>query len=240
MVAAGLGFEMARILVVEDNARMGELVTQGLTARGFVVDCVATLNDAEAILATHGFDLLVLDLSLPDGNGDALLRKLRRERSSIPVLIVSARSEVQSRVALLESGADDYLVKPFSLDELAARARAILRRPPEQTNSAISLGNVVLHIEALKVTAADEAISLSRNEFQLLQALMLNPGKVLPRERLESLVYNVEAANTPNAFEAVVSRLRRRLQAGSANLTITHLRGLGYLLSEVVPGLGEG
>jgi DNA-binding response OmpR family regulator len=224
---------MARILVVEDNARMGELVTQGLTARGLVVDCVATLGDAEAMLATTGFDLLILDLSLPDGNGDALLRNLRREKISIPVLVVSARSEVQSRVALLESGADDYLVKPFALDELAARARAILRRPSEQTSKTIRLGNVELNNEGLQASVDGEPFSLSRSEFLLLQAMMSHAGKVLPRERLEALVYNADAANTPNAFEAVVSRLRRRLQAGNASLTITHLRGLGYLLSEV-------
>ncbi len=178
------------------------------------------------------YDLVVLDLTLPDGNGFEVLRALRKKGKSVPVLIETARDDVTHRVEALDQGADDYIVKPFSFEELLARIRAILRRPKQTAQSLMELGNVALDVSALTLRINGEPVEIARREFEVLAALFRSRGRIIPRERLEEAIYSFEVEVTPNAIEAAISRLRRRLEAQGATIGISAMRGLGYLLAE--------
>lgn len=224
-----------RLLVIEDNPKLSLLLASLLTDGGFAVDTARTAGEANAALGMVEYDGLLLDLALPDGDGFHVLQGLRRKGSSVPVLVITARSDVVDRVRTLNAGADDYLVKPFSMEELLARTRALLRRPPESMAAVLTAGNLALDATRRAVSVDGEPMEMPRREFSVLHALLRHRGRVLRREKLEQSIYSFEDDVTPNAIEAAVSRLRRRLQAAGATVTITPMRGIGYILVENEP-----
>ena len=221
-----------RILIVEDSEKVAALIVKRLRENLFAVDPVKTVDEAMGALEVVEYDAVVLDLTLPDGNGIEVLRALRKKGKSVPVLIETARDDVTHRVEALDQGADDYIVKPFSSEELLARIRAILRRPKQTVHAVMELGNVALDVSAVTLRIDGESVDMARREFEVLAALFRSRGRIIPRERLEEAIYSFDVDVTPNAIEATISRLRRRLEAQGATIEITAMRGLGYLLAE--------
>ena len=220
-----------KLLVIEDYDSLRALLSQKLISSGFSVDTAANAQQAIALVAQCHYDLLILDLGLPDMDGLTLLKRLRaKHRMIIPCLILSARDALQSRIDGLDAGADDYLVKPFEISELQARIRALLRRPRELENSTIQVGN--LHISPLDGQAfvGDTPLQLSRKEHLLLCELGKKSGWVVIKDQLEDRLYGFNEESSPNAVEALVSRARRKLAQGGANCAIDTVRGLGYRL----------
>lgn len=216
-----------RLLLIEDDTMIGRAVREGLLQAGFAVDWVTDGRAAELSLSNDVYDLAVLDLGLPRGDGMTLLKRLRAGGSALPVLIASARDTVRDRIAGLEAGADDYVLKPFDLDELVARVRALLRRHAGSGNPMLQQGELVLDPVSRRVTKAGEPVELSAREFAVLEALMRKPGAVLSRERLEEAVYGWGQEVASNAIEVHLHNLRRKL--GSA--AIRNVRGVGYRMA---------
>jgi two-component system response regulator QseB len=217
-----------RILLIEDDAMIGRAVRQGLTQAGFAVDWVTDGRAAELSLANGVYDLAVLDLGLPRKDGIDILAALRAMGNSMPVLIASARDTVRDRITGLEAGADDYVLKPFDLDELVARVRALLRRHVGSGSPLLSFGALVLDPVRKSVTRDGAAVELSAKEFAVLEALMQRPGAVLSREKLEESVYGWGEEVGSNAIEVHLHHLRRKLGAAS----IKNVRGVGYRVTE--------
>ena len=225
-----------RLLLIEDNDRLAGLLGRLLLDAGFAVDTAATVADADAALAVMEYELILLDLGLPDGDGADILARLRRAGGQALVLVATARADLVDRVQTLNAGADDYLVKPFSPDELLARVRALLRRRGAAAAEVLSFANLIFDTQALTLTVSGAPVELPRREQGVLTALLRQPGKVLRREALERAIYSFDDADvTPNAIEAAVSRLRRRLEVAGAEATITAMRGVGYLLGPRPP-----
>lgn len=219
-----------RLLLVEDDPDLGEALVANLARDGFAVDRVADLASAEAALAASPYDLVLLDLGLPDGDGLELLRRLRRRRSNLPVLVLTARDAVEERVAGLEAGADDYLVKPFAHAELVARIRAVLRRPGRDLGAAIEVGRLLLEPATGHVEVGGRPLLLPRRERMLLEALMRRAGRVVTRRVLEEALWDQDSEIESNTLESHVSRLRKKLVDSAAGVQIRTVRGVGYLL----------
>lgn len=213
-----------KLLLAEDDPMIGASVEQGMRRAGFVVDWCRDGKAAELALGTGTYALLMLDLGLPKQDGLELLRKLRRAGSDIPVLIVTARDAVGDRVAGLNLGADDYLIKPFDLDELEARARALIRRRAGRTLPTLSLGALLLDPVSHEATLGGQRLSLSQREFALLEVLMEQPNKVYSREDLEERMYGWDEEISSNAIEVHIHNLRRKLGKN----WIRNVRGVGY------------
>ena len=213
-----------RLLLVEDDTMIGRAMRQGLGDAGFVVDWVTDGRAAALALANGVYDLVVLDLGLPGMDGMALLRELRRRRDSVPVLVVTARDAVADRIAGLNEGADDYVLKPFDLDELVARVRAVLRRRAGNASPLLECGSLVVDPVRREAALDGQPISLSAKEFALLELLMQRPGAVLSREQLEDAMYGWEREVGSNAVEVHLHNLRRKLGAD----IIRNVRGVGY------------
>jgi two-component system response regulator QseB len=213
-----------RLLLVEDDAMIGRAVRQGLGDAGFTVDWATDGRAAELALANGVYDLAVLDLGLPGKDGMTVLRELRARRDPLPVLIVTARDAVPDRIEGLNAGADDYVLKPFDLDELVARVRALLRRQAGGAVPVLQAGELTLDTVRREVFLEGREIRLSAREFALLEALMRRPGAVLSRERLEDAVYGWGEEVGSNAVEVHLHNLRRKLGAE----TIRNVRGVGY------------
>ena len=224
-----------RVLVVEDEPRIAELVRSALERAGFVIDTVATAKDARAALSLVPFDAAILDLGLPDDDGEAVLIELRRSRSSIPVLVLTARDAVEDRVAGLDAGADDYLVKPFAMAELIARTKALLRRPGHALGITLEAGNIVFDTIGREVRVANVPLSLARHELAILEHLMRRLGRVVPKTLLEDKLYGMDDELESNAIPVHVHHLRRKLAESGATPTIHTVRGIGYLLTERSP-----
>ncbi len=223
-----------RLLIVEDNLRLGELLAGGLGRRGFSADIARRLADADEAMASASYDAIILDLGLPDGDGARWLAARRRAGNHSgpvpPALMLTARGGLEDRVAGLDAGADDYLVKPFAMEELAARLRALLRRPGPRGHSLLELGGLRFDVASRKAGFGGRALDLSRREADLLDLLLRRSGSVVTREAIENALYAFNEPVTPNAVEAVVSRLRRKLEdAGAVGLLHT-IRGVGYML----------
>ena len=219
-----------RLLLVEDDAMIAEAIRSGLRRDGFVVDWVRDGEVAEGVLRTEQFDILLLDLGLPHRDGLQVLKSLRAHRLPLPVLILTARDAVSDRVQGLDAGADDYLVKPFDLDELAARIRALLRRKSGRTAPLIEHLGVSLDPATHRVTHHGEEIVLSPREFALLQLLMERPGQILSRAQIEARLYGWGEQVESNAVEVHIHGLRRKLGAEF----IVNVRGVGYRVRPAV------
>ncbi|MCU0976118.1 MAG: response regulator transcription factor [Steroidobacteraceae bacterium] len=213
-----------RILLVEDDELIGDGIATGLRDEGHAVDWVQDGDAALAALGTHEYAAVVLDLGLPGRNGLEVLRRMRAGGNRTPVMILTARAAVDERVAGLDAGADDYLAKPFALDELGARLRAIARRAAGRAAPVLASGRIELDPAAHAVTVAGKAVTLSAREFSLMQLLMENAGRVLPRERLEQALYGWNEEVESNAVEVHIHHLRRKLGKES----IVTVRGVGY------------
>ena len=217
-----------KILLAEDDAMLGQGLQRGLTMAGFTVDWVRDGAAAQQALRTGAHDLLLLDIGLPQRDGLQVLQWLRGESLAVPVLVVSARDAVSDRVAGLNLGADDYLTKPFDLDELIARVHALARRHQGRAQTEMRLGALVLHPQRREVLLANRVLSLSQREFDLLAALMERPGVVLSREQLEHRLYGWQDEVASNAVEVHLHHLRRKLGGD----WIKNVRGVGYKLVE--------
>lgn len=217
-----------RILLIEDDAMIGKAVRGGLAQAGFTVDWVTDGRSADLALANGVYDLAILDLGLPRKDGMAILASLRGQGNSMPVLIASARDTVRDRIAGLEAGADDYVLKPFDLDELVARVRALLRRHAGSGSPVLRCGDLALDPVRKLVLQAGEAVDLSAREFAVLEALMQRPGAVLSRQQLEESVYGWGEEVGSNAIEVHLHHLRKKLGSGA----IRNVRGVGYRVSE--------
>jgi DNA-binding response OmpR family regulator len=224
-----------RVLVVEDNPRLGSLIAKLLHDDGHTVDLATNLEEARAALALAQHEVVLLDLTLPDGDGRDVFDLIRQGGGNALVLVVTARGDIVDRVQALNSGADDYIVKPFSDDELIARVRALGRRARPIRESVLSAGNVSLDTESMTLAIAGRPVAISRRELLVLSALLAQQGKVLPREKLDNAVYALDSPVTNNAVEAAVSRLRKHLDAAGATVKVTAMRGIGYILTESPP-----
>ena len=219
-----------RILLVEDDRKAAALLMRGLREEGFVVDHAASLAEADeaAFVTTH--DLIVLDGMLPDGDGVALCRTLRARGQQVPVLMLTARDALSDRVDGLNAGADDYLTKPFEFEELLARLRALLRRSDMTRPPVLVADDLRLDPASLQVTRAGRPIELTPKEFALLQALMRQPGAVVPRQRLAEQIWHGDPLAIDNLIDAHMSKLRRKIDAAGARPLIETVRGRGFRL----------
>lgn len=217
-----------RLLLVEDDEMVGKSLQRGLVQAGFRVDWVRDGREAELALGHAIHDLAILDLGLPKIDGMKLLETMRKRGNGMPVLIASARDTVRDKIAGLEAGADDYVLKPFDLDELIARVRALLRRHAGSSTPILRCGALTLDPAKRVVTLNDQPVELSAREFGLLEALMLRPGTVISKEKLEESIYGWGEEIASNAIEVHVHNLRRKL--GSDR--IRNMRGVGYRVAE--------
>ncbi|MBK6600597.1 MAG: response regulator transcription factor [Betaproteobacteria bacterium] len=217
-----------RILLIEDDAMIGKAVRRGLADAGFAVDWVTDGRAAELALANDVYDLAVLDLGLPKKDGMAILASMRSMGNEMPVLIASARDAVRDRIAGLEAGADDYVLKPFDFDELVARVRALLRRNAGSGSPLLTFGSLMLDPLRKLVTQGGATVDLSAKEFAVLEALMRRPGAVLSRAQLEESVYGWGDEVGSNAIEVHLHHLRKKLGAA----VIKNVRGVGYRVTE--------
>lgn len=221
-----------RLLVVEDEPELLLLMRRALERGGFAVDIASDLAQAAQCLAIARYEILILDLNLPDGDGLSLLRHLRTRGSQLPVLVLTARDAVEDRVTGLDTGADDYLVKPFHIPELIARIRALLRRPDAALGITLNLGNLVLETTSRQVAVNAAPVAMSVREVALLELLMRRQGAVVPRDLLEQGLYSFDSELGSNAMEVLVHRLRRKLADANATVCIHTVRGVGYLLAD--------
>jgi DNA-binding response OmpR family regulator len=219
----------ARVLVVEDDEAIADVLRRSLRAEGHEVrsagDGVAALSEAERFMP----DLVVLDLGLPRLDGAEVCRRLRAE-SDVPILILTARSETEDRVSGLDSGADDYIVKPFERQELLARIRALLRRRPPRGSASIVVGDLSLNPDSREVRRGDREIELTKREFELLEHLAHNQRLVVSRERLLEEVWGYDPSDDTNTIDVFISNLRRKLEQGGEPRLLHTKRGAGYVL----------
>ena len=220
-----------RLLLAEDDRMIGDSVQRGLKQDGFAVDWVPDGRAAELALAENVHDLVVLDLGLPRKEGLDVLRSMRRRGDTRPVLIVTARDAVTDRVAGLDAGADDYLVKPFELTELAARIRALLRRSAGRAEPVVAYGDIELFPVTREVRLRGEPVALSPREFAVLEALLARPGAILSRAQLEEKLYGWNEEVESNAVEVHIHALRRKLGADA----IRNVRGVGWMIAKQQP-----
>ncbi len=218
-----------RILLVEDNALLGDAVCVGLAQAGFTVDWVKDGRAALTAASAGWHDLVVLDLGLPGISGQQVLSALRKEANDIPVLILTARDTVDQRIAGLDAGADDYMTKPFDMDELCARVRALLRRRAGRAAPLLNHGDIILDPAAHVATQQGESVNLSHREFSMLQLLLESAGRVLSRQHFEESLYGWDEEIESNAIEVHIHHLRKKLGSD----LIRTVRGVGYTIDKV-------
>ncbi|CAM5791521.1 heavy metal response regulator transcription factor [Castellaniella caeni] len=225
-----------KLLLVEDEAKTGEYVRQGLAESGFLVDLVRTGLDGHHLALTGSYDLIILDVMLPDVDGWHIVRALREARSSVPVLFLTARDSVDDRVKGLELGADDYLVKPFAFSELLARVRTLLRRGNAASlQDQLQVADLVLDIARRRVQRQDQRISLTNKEFALLELLVRRQGEVLPRSLIASQVWDMNFDSDTNVIDVAIRRLRAKIDDAFEPKLIHTIRGMGYMLDAGAP-----
>ncbi len=223
---------MNRILLVEDHERLAHLVSNGLGAAGIAVDAVCRIDAAWSALQQVPYGALVLDRGLPDGDGLLLLERLRKSDKSIPCLVLTARDALNDRVEGLDAGADDYLPKPFAMDELVARVRALLRRPAASLPLEPGHGDIRLRPADGMMQCGQECVTLPTSEMQIMLLLTRKGGDTVRRSALEAAAWGLSEPVTPNALDVALHRIRRKLLAIGSRQKIVNVRSLGYSLRE--------
>ena len=221
-----------RLAVVEDNAELARLLSQGLKAEGYDTDIMSTAAEARAALTATRYAALILDLGLPDGDGLSILREIRARHDPLPVLVLTARGGVHDRVSGLRNGADDYLVKPFALEELVARLEALLRRPGQLLGRSLQIGNLVFDTESRQAFIDDQPQTLSAREVAVLELLMRRKDRVVSKRLVEDHIFGSAGEVASNAVEVYVHRLRKQLSERGAKVHIHTVRGVGYIMAE--------
>ncbi|HEC19846.1 MAG TPA: response regulator [Gammaproteobacteria bacterium] len=222
-----------KILVVEDETKIGDYLRQGLSEAGFVTDLARTGLDGHHLAMTESYDLIILDVMLPDIDGWRILQSLHDAGKNVPVLFLTARDSVEDRVKGLELGADDYLVKPFAFAELLARVRTLLRRgatPVAETS--LKVGDLSLDLVRRQARRGGRCIQLTAKEFSLLEFLMRHRGEVMPRSLIASQVWDMNFDSDTNVIDVAIRRLRAKIEEGFDSKLIHTVRGMGYMLDE--------
>ncbi|OGT18990.1 MAG: DNA-binding response regulator [Gammaproteobacteria bacterium RBG_16_57_12] len=217
-----------RLLLVEDDELLGDGIRVALTQEGYAVDWVKDGAAAQAALGVGNYDIAILDIGLPKISGLDVLKAIRNKKIDTPVMMLTARDTVQDRVAGLDRGADDYMIKPFDVDELSARLRALIRRQGGRASPLITHGNITLDPASHTVTRDGEALELPRREFAILQLLLEHAGKVMSRARLEESLYSWDDSVESNAIEVYIHHLRKKL----GTEFIRTIRGIGYIVDK--------
>ncbi|AOX20074.1 response regulator transcription factor [Kozakia baliensis] len=217
-----------KILIIEDEPALGSGVRDRVRQAGHVVDWFRTLTDARAALMASSYDFLLLDLGLPDGNGRDLLREIRRDCLSLAILITTAQDQVSDRIAGLSEGADDYIVKPYDLDELVARIDAVARRYAALPDNVVMIGTIRIDLARRQLERDGQTVDLSAREWAIVELLARRPGAVCSREQIEDALYGLSDDVESNAIEVFISRIRKKTGPG----LIMTLRGRGYCLTE--------
>ena len=220
-----------RLLLVEDNEELSKLLVKSLEASGFGADAVTTAADALNVLGSTHYAAVILDLGLPDADGSTVLRTLRSRQNAVPVLILTARDGVNDRVAGLRAGADDYLVKPFAVEELVARLEALLRRPGQLLGRSLELGNLAFDTVGPQLFIDGKPHMLSARELAVLEILLRCAGRVVSKRLVEDQIFGLSGDVGSNAVEVYVHRLRKSLQDLGATAAIHTIRGVGYLIT---------
>ena len=221
-----------RVLLVEDEPEMAAALSVALKNYDMVVDHISTLADAEEAVLVNDYDAILLDRQLPDGDGLTLIPKLRAKGDGVPVIVLTARGELADRITGLDTGADDYLGKPFAVEELLARLRAVLRRPADLPLETMRLGRLSFDLGNREASVAGQPLDLPRRELLVLEALLRRMGRTVARASLEEAVYSIDDEIQSNALDTHVSRLRRKLSEAEADVEIHGIRGVGYLLKQ--------
>lgn len=217
-----------RILLIEDNRPLSEWLSRTLQRDRYAVDCAYDGEEANYVLRTQTYDLIILDLALPKMEGEEVLRRLRARDDNVPVLILTARDTLQGRIKGLDGGADDYMAKPFDVAELEARIRVLLRRSANHKNPVLRCGNLAYDSNTRIFSVDQKALALTPREHALLETLLMKLGKTVSKPALAETLFTMDESVSPDAIEIYVHRLRKKLQSSDAS--IITLRGLGYLL----------
>lgn len=217
-----------RVLLVEDDALLAKATARGLDQAGFVVDIAGTAEHAYHFLGSYHYHFILLDLGLPDRNGIEILKSLRRKRNKVGIIILTAQDQIEDRIAGLEAGADDFVVKPYDLHEVVARIHAVLRRISGEVSDLILIGNVSINKASKRVLLDQVEVELTHKEFHLLELLTLNRGRVISRENIENSFYTYDADISSNVVQVYIHNLRRKL---GKNIVRT-VQGFGYVMDE--------
>ena len=221
-----------RVLIIEDSARLRDLLGETLRDAGYSVDMAATAQEFRDVLHAVTYDLIIVDLGLPDADGLDLIREVRTAGNAVPVLVITARATISDKVSGLDSGADDYLIKPFNNDELLARVRALLRRPQGILGPVLTFGRLSVRVPSGEVLCDEQLLPLRASERRLLLMLIKQGRTVLKKECIEETLSELGREVTPNAIEVLVSRVRKVLGEVNSGVSIETVRGLGYSLKE--------
>ena len=221
-----------RILVVEDDADLNELIRRRLKKEGYGADGCFDGEEALNYLSSADYDLMITDIMMPRQDGLSLVRQLRQQGTSMPVIFLSARDSVEDRVTGLDVGADDYLIKPFAFEELLARIRVLLRNPPQNRSAVLTVGDLTLDQDTREVRRGSQKITLSSREFSLLRYMMLNSGIVLSRSTLEEHIWDFDYSGSSNVIDVYIRYLRRKIDDPYERKLIHTVRGMGYVLKE--------
>jgi two-component system response regulator MprA len=224
---------MTKLLVVDDDPALSRTLRRALAVEGYAVDCAADGLEALDRLGGEEYDAVVLDVSMPRLDGLAVCRRLRERRDRTPVLMLTARDDIRDRVSGLDAGADDYLAKPFALDELNARLRALLRRAaPEDGDGRLGYGDLTLDLQTFRATRGARPLELTRTEHRLLELFLRNPEQVLPRDVIYERVWGFDISLTSNSLDVYVGYLRRKTEEGGEPRLIQTVRGVGFMLAD--------
>ncbi len=223
-----------RLLLVEDDRPLARVLERGLSEEGYAVDSVSTVHSARDQISIHEYDLAVLDIGLPDGDGLDLCRTIRENKLGLPILMLTARDGVSDKVAGLDAGADDYLTKPFAYPELAARVRALLRRPKDASGPILEVSSVSLDPASHTVWRGAIMVPLTAREFSLLEYLMRNAGGVVSREKLLEHVWDANYDGLSNVVDVHIANVRRKLELPGMEDPIETVRGVGYRMNDDV------
>ncbi|MGC9120890.1 MAG: response regulator transcription factor, partial [Sulfurihydrogenibium sp.] len=217
-----------KILVVEDEKRLGKLIKKGLEEENYLVDLVYDGEEALNYLSTQNYDVVILDLMIPKLDGKEVIKTLRIKNVKVPIIVLTAKDEIKSKIEVLDLGADDYITKPFNFEELLARIRAVLRRDKDIKSSTINIGDLEIDLAKSTVKKSGQTLKLSAKEYLLLRYFVLNKGKIITRENIINAVYDISFELNSNVVEVLISRLRSKIEDENHKY-IKSIRGLGYI-----------